>query len=137
LINRSIDHPLDRFGGVIFTRKDNTDVNNLLDLKGRSLTVVDVTSFGGYLMALREFEEAGIDTSKELEVKFQGTYDAVVRAVLERRVVADTVRTDTLERMADAGLIELQQIKTSMPCPLMVSPIISAPDSIQSGPWRP
>jgi two-component system sensor histidine kinase TtrS len=111
LINRSIDLPLDRFGGVIFTRKDNTDVEDLWDLKGRSMAAVDVTSFGGYLMAQREFEERGIDTSREMEVLFEGTHDAVVHAVLERRVDAGTVRTDTLERMADADLIELKQIK--------------------------
>ena len=111
LINRSIDHPLDRFGGVIFTRADNAAIRDLQDIEGRSLAAVDATSFGGYLMARRELEERGIDTGEDLDVRFQGTHDAVVQAVLDKQADAGTVRTDTLERMADAGLIDLTQIR--------------------------
>ncbi|MEW7973641.1 MAG: PhnD/SsuA/transferrin family substrate-binding protein [Candidatus Thiodiazotropha endolucinida] len=118
LINRSIDHPLDRFGGVIFTRADNPGLQQLHDLKDRTLAAVDDTSFGGYLMAQRELEERGIDTANGLTITFMGTHDAVVRAVLDGRADAGTVRTDTLERMAEAGLIELDRIKLLNPMPV-------------------
>ena len=111
LINRSINHPLDRFGGVIFTRADNSRVQQLKDLKGQTLAAVDTTSFGGYLMAQRELEERGIDTSEQLDIVFKGTHDAVVNAVLQGETAAGTVRTDTLERMAETGLIDLDQIR--------------------------
>lgn len=118
LINRSINHPLDRFGGVIFTRADNTGIQQLQDLKDRTLAAVDLTSFGGYMMAQRELEEHGIDTANGLTVNFMGTHDAVVRAVLDGRADAGTVRTDTLERMAETGLIELERIKLLNPMPV-------------------
>ncbi|MEW8013200.1 MAG: PhnD/SsuA/transferrin family substrate-binding protein, partial [Candidatus Thiodiazotropha endolucinida] len=43
---------------------------------------------------------------------------AVVRAVLDGRADAGTVRTDTLERMAETGLIELERIKLLNPMPV-------------------
>ena len=115
LINRSTEHPLDRFGGVIFTRRDNSQINNLKDLRHHRLAAVNATSFGGYLMAWRELQAQDIDIHDDLSVSFFGTHDAVVRAVLERRADAGTVRTDTLERMAAAGSIELNQIKLLNP----------------------
>jgi two-component system sensor histidine kinase TtrS len=118
LINRSIDHPLDRFGGVIFTRADNTELKRLQDLKARKLAAVDANSFGGYLMAKRELEESAIDTTTDITVLFQGTHDAVVHAVLQGEADAGTVRTDTLERMAEAGLIKLEQIRLLNPMPM-------------------
>ncbi len=115
LVNRANEQPLDRFGGVIFTRSDNRGIRQLGDLKRRTLAAVDSTSLGGFLMARRELQEQGIDTARDLQVRFQGTHDAVVHAVLERQADAGTVRTDTLERMAAAGLIDLQQIRVLRP----------------------
>ncbi|MEJ2590205.1 MAG: PhnD/SsuA/transferrin family substrate-binding protein [Candidatus Thiodiazotropha sp.] len=111
LINRRGDHPVSRFGGVIFTRRENRDIEGLADLKQRSFAAVDRNSFGGYLMARREFSDQGIDTERDLHTRFFGTHDAVVHAVLNGEADAGTVRTDTLERMAADHLIDLQRIK--------------------------
>ncbi len=96
------------FGGVIFTRKDNDGIKNIRDIKGRSFMAVDETSFGGWNMAWREFKEQGVDPFKDFkQIKFGGTHDAVVYAVLNGEVEAGTVRTDTLERMQEEGKISL------------------------------
>ena len=70
------------FGGVIFSKK-KSEIRNLKDLKGKNFMAVKKTSFGGWLMALREFKDAGIDPLGDFSsVSFGGTHDAVVYSVL-------------------------------------------------------
>lgn len=98
------------FGGVIFCRADHTDIQNLDDLNGKSFMAVDETSFGGWQMAWRELRASGINPYNDFtSLQFGGTHDAVVYAVRDGEVDAGTVRTDTLERMAEEGKIELSE----------------------------
>ena len=95
------------FGGVIFCKADRQDVQNLRDLKRKRFMAVEETSLGGWQAAWREFKAAGIDPYRDFsKLEFGNTHDAVVYAVLDGKVDAGTVRTDTLERMKDAGLID-------------------------------
>ncbi|QKT02836.1 diguanylate cyclase [Ectothiorhodospiraceae bacterium 2226] len=102
-----------RFGAVIFTRADRTDIASLADLRGKSFMAVRPDAFGGYLMALREMRDAGLDPARDLaHVAFAGLpQDGIVFAVRNGVVDAGTVRTDTLERMAGEGLIALEDFK--------------------------
>ena len=100
------------FGGVIFTRADRSDINTLKDLPGKSFLAVDRDSLGGWLAAWRELHDATISPEHDLGLlKFSGTHDAVVMAVINGEADAGTVRTDTLERMAAEGTISLTDIK--------------------------
>jgi PAS domain S-box-containing protein len=111
LINHIGKHAQISFGGVVFTRADNHQLQSLSDLKGSSFAAVSSTSLGGYLMARRELSEQGIDTEGDMHLHFLGTHDAVVNAVLAGQVDAGTVRSDTLTRMAKTGLINLDRVK--------------------------
>jgi PAS domain S-box-containing protein len=99
------------FGGVIFTRADRKDINELSDISGKKFAAVKENSFGGYHMAWREMAQNGITPSEDTVLQFSGTHDAVVEDVLNGQVDAGTVRSDTLERMSDEGRINLQDIK--------------------------
>ena len=104
--------PKTQFGGVIFTRSDREDINGLFDIRGKSFCAVDQDSFGGWLTALREFRALGITPEHDFkELRFSGTHDAVVQAVLSGKADAGTVRTDTLEEMAAEGKITLTSLK--------------------------
>ena len=48
---------------------------------------------------------------ESLSIAFLGTHDAVVYAVLNGDYAAGAVRSDSLERMADEGLIDISEIK--------------------------
>jgi len=98
------------FGGVIFTKASNNKIRELRDLKGRSFAAVDASSFGGWIMALRELKESKIDED-DLKVSFYGTHENVVYAVLSGKAEAGTVRSDTLERMAAEGKINLDDFR--------------------------
>ncbi|MEA1967570.1 MAG: PhnD/SsuA/transferrin family substrate-binding protein, partial [Thermodesulfobacteriota bacterium] len=108
LKNRVLGKVYTTYGGVIFTRAERKDIQDLADLKGKSFMAVKETSFGGWLMAWKEFKERGIDPHSDFaELRFGGTHDKVVCAVHNGKVDAGTVRTDTFERMAAEGKIRM------------------------------
>ncbi|NTV13031.1 MAG: phosphate/phosphite/phosphonate ABC transporter substrate-binding protein [Desulfobulbaceae bacterium] len=98
------------FGGVIFCRSDRPDINNLEDLKGKSFLAVDATSLGGWQVAWRELKKQGLDPYRDFRrLQFtESTHDEVVYAVRDGKADAGTVRTDTLERLAEEGKIDLK-----------------------------
>lgn len=97
------------FGGVVFCRADRSDLKTLADLRGKSFLAVDETSLGGWQVAWRELKGSGLDPYRDFgRLRFAGTiHDDVVYAVRDGKVDAGTVRTDTLERLAEEGKIEL------------------------------
>ncbi len=100
------------FGGVIFTRADSTSIHSYIDLKGKRFAAVDPESLGGHLMALRELQHRDLIPERDFSsVSFEHTHDGVVYAVRDGRADFGTVRTDTLERMAEEGLIRLDHFK--------------------------
>ncbi len=106
-----------QFGAVIFTRADRSDVQTLEDLRGKSFAAAHANAFGGWWMAWREFKARGIDPYSDFKrLEFIGLpQDKIVYAVKSGSVVAGTVRTDVLERMAEQGLIELQDLRVLNP----------------------
>jgi ABC-type phosphate/phosphonate transport system substrate-binding protein len=107
--NRRGISALDEFGGVIFTRK-NSRIRELKDIKGKKFMCVKFTSFGGAYMAWRLLVENGIDPKKDCSAFLEGkTHDNVVMAVKRGSVEVGTVRSDTLERMADEGKISMDE----------------------------
>ncbi len=109
--NRNGHRGYTSFGGVIFTRADRKDINTIKDLAGKRFAAVKENSFGGYHMAWREMSKAGVTPNKSTSLQFSGTHDAVVYAVLNGKVDAGTVRSDTLERMSAEGKVNLDRIK--------------------------
>ncbi len=100
------------FGGVIFVRSDNQEITDLNDLRGASLMGVDENSLGGFHMAWGELQKVNLDPYRDLKrLEFGGTHDAVVYAVRDGKVDAGTIRTDTLERMAEEGKIDLNDFR--------------------------
>ncbi len=106
------DRPETLFGGVILTRQDRTDIRELRDLRNKSFAAVDERSLGGWHAAMKVISDAGINPDRIFSnVTFSRTHDQVVFDVLSGKVDAGTVRTTQLERMADEGLIDLQEIR--------------------------
>ncbi len=104
--------PQSLFGGVIFTRAEREDVQELAHLRGKRFAAVDAQSLGGWHAAWREFTDQGMRPEKEFEqLLFCGTHDAVVKAVLSGEADAGTVRSTQLERMARENLLDMDRIK--------------------------
>jgi twitching motility protein PilJ len=112
MINSRQGEALKSFGGVILTYIDRDDINASADIKGKDFMAVKESSFGGWQMAYKEFLDQGIDPMRDFaSVQFGGKHDNVVYAVQNGEVDAGTVRTDTLERMAASGDIDLAEFK--------------------------
>ena len=100
------------FGGVIFVRSDRDDLQEIHDLQGKSFMAVDQRSFGGWIMCWRELHRQGFDPTRFFSsIVYGKTHDAVVYAVLNSEVDGGTVRTDTLERMAEDETINLDEFR--------------------------
>lgn len=100
------------YGGVIITRKSNNSINGIKDLHGKTFMAVDKEAFGGWITVWRELAENGLDPRNDFKtLMFGGTNDAVVYAVRNGDVEAGSVRTDTLERMRQEGLISVSDFK--------------------------
>ncbi|MBN2124770.1 MAG: PhnD/SsuA/transferrin family substrate-binding protein [Deltaproteobacteria bacterium] len=112
MVNSRQGQPLKSFGGVIIASSDNDAVNSLEDLKGKTFMAVKESSFGGWQMAYKEILDLGIDPLKDFaKLEFGGKHENVVLAVQNGAVAAGTIRTDTLERMAAEGLIDMDEFR--------------------------
>ncbi len=106
------ERPETLFGGVIITRHDRTNIQEIRDLRNKTFAAVDERSLGGWHAALKIINDAGMSPERIFsEVIFSGTHDQVVFDVIAGKVDAGTVRTTQLERMVAEGLIDLQDIR--------------------------
>jgi serine/threonine protein kinase len=109
------DFSLTQFGGVIFTKADNDQVNNIEDIKGKRVATVSITGLGSGQMQFRELQRAGLHHLQSPEqLLFTGNQGKVVQSVLNGQVDVGFVRTDQLERSLDLStgmLLDLSKIK--------------------------
>ena len=102
---------LNSFGGVIFTRSDRTDINNLKDLSGKRVSAVDTESLGGYCAQMYELKEIGIEKN-DLKIDFTGMPHAnVVQKVLNKEADVGFVRSEVIEHLVAQGKLDVNSIK--------------------------
>ena len=113
LRNKRQSKPYTKFGSVIFTRKDNHNINGIEDLKDKKFIAVSKPAFGGWRVAVRELLNEGFDVYQEAkQVSFSGGIQQdVVNIIQLGNADVGVVRTDMLERMDTAGLIKLDDFK--------------------------
>lgn len=100
-----------QFSSVIFTKNDS-DINVLEDLSGHSFAAVSKEAFGGFQLAQKALKDKGIDALKEVNLLWLGfPHKDIVKAVIEGKADAGTVRSGILERMVAKGSINLSDLK--------------------------
>lgn len=101
-----------QFGGVIFTRRDRTDIQRLEDLKGKTIASTFKDSFAAYLLQDDLLKQHGIDVDRDCKLLFLGVpQDLAVKAVETGRADIGFVRTGILETMAAEGRIDLARFR--------------------------
>lgn len=85
--------PIAAVGSTIIRRADRPAIHGLADLKGKRLAVVSTDAFGGFQIAWREMEDAGVHPFTDLA--------ALIPVGFPMEGVADAVRDGT----ADAGVL--------------------------------
>ncbi len=111
LKRKILGKPYTEFGSVVFTLRENNLISQIDDIKGKKVAAVNEKSLGGWIAALREFDDRGISADDFDSLKFLGTHQAVVMAVKNGEFDLGIVRTDTLETMADERKIDLKEFR--------------------------
>jgi len=110
-VNQYKDQPLDKYGSLILVRNDSP-VQKLSDLKGKSFGCASRSAFGGWLMAVRLLRENGINPDSHFtSIKELKTHYNVIYAVLNGAVDGGSVRTGTLEKMVREGKVQASNFK--------------------------
>jgi len=111
LINLRQGKAVNRFGSVIIKRADRDDIQSIEDLKGKRLMMSSHSAWGGWQVGWMEMLEQGFDPYQDLaQLSTSGSHDKTVMAVLSGEVDAGVCRTDTLEKLANQGKINLEDI---------------------------
>jgi len=110
-----LNHALDHYGAVIFTRKDE-NLKTIKSLKGHSLAAVSEGAFGGFQLAEKVFLDHDVDVRKDLNVKWLGFPQSdIVQHVLSGKTDVGIVRTGILEKMALKDGISLDNFQIITP----------------------
>ncbi|WP_227519255.1 diguanylate cyclase domain-containing protein [Marinobacter sp. es.042] len=100
LVRRSGQSATGSLGGVIFTRAERDDIEQLADIRDKTIASPGVHFLGGYQTQVLELMDAGIDIRRVNLIRFMGTHDRVVRSVLSGDADVGFIRTSILEQMA-------------------------------------
>lgn len=93
---------LDVFGGVIFTRADNFEVETVRDLKGKIIGAASLTQVQAGQQQFYEMVKVGLSyVMAPKQVIFTYQQEEVVKGVLDGTMDVGFVRTDTIERTTD------------------------------------
>lgn len=69
--------PDEDFGGLIIKRKES-NVNSFKDLKDKSICFVSPSAVAATMLPLMFLHEEGIDTSKDLKIRYVGSQDSTI-----------------------------------------------------------
>ena len=113
MVPREGQQPLNVFGGVIFTRSNQTGITQLPDLKDKKIACVAASTgtFGGYQMQAYELFKAGITPRKQQLVTTGMPQDLVIQAVLEGKAEVGFIRTGLIEQLERQGKIPVGSLK--------------------------
>lgn len=104
--------PSSAFGGVIFTRAGQANINTLSDIRGKVIAVPDIESLGGYQMQAYELNRVGVGLPKDAKLIITGMpHDNVIKAVLDGRADVGFVRSGVIEGAAREGKLDFNKLK--------------------------
>jgi diguanylate cyclase (GGDEF)-like protein/PAS domain S-box-containing protein len=111
-ITREGNTDISSFGGLIFTRADNTKINSLKDLAGKRIAATDIDSLGGYQMQAFEMLVADVPLpDKNMFLSTGMPHDRVEEAVMAGRADVGFVRSGVIESLVREKKIKLADIK--------------------------
>jgi PAS domain S-box-containing protein len=100
------------YGGVIFTRAGQADINTLHDIKGKTVATVTTNALSGYQVQAYELSRVGIRMPQGVKLLTTGMpHDKVIEEVLAGHADVGFARTGVLESMAREGRLDFKQLK--------------------------
>lgn len=112
LVDQAEGKPVNAIGGVIFTHADREDLSQLEDLGDQVIASYCMHCMESYQLPVEMFLDAGLKPPAKENMRFLGMpREKVVNAVLSGSADAGFLRAGVLERMAQAGRVDLSKIK--------------------------
>jgi len=113
-------HDLNRFGGVILARADNSEVQTVTDLRDKVIAAASISGLGSGQMQFRVMQENGLSYINDpRQLVFTSNQATVVNGVLSGRFDVGFVRTDQMGQTQDmdGNLIDRSLLKVIDPIP--------------------
>jgi signal transduction histidine kinase/ActR/RegA family two-component response regulator len=89
--------------GAVFVRRSRTDIQRLEDVRGKSIIALSPLALGGWLSAVREWRDLGLDEERDLgSIQFQFSYSKLAAEVCAGSVDAGVLAAGTLRAVASA-----------------------------------
>ena len=111
---------LKKFGGVIATLANRTDINSIKDLKDKRIAAASISGLGSGQMQFKRMVDNGMNYLQDpKQLVFTSNQGKVVKGVLQGDFDVGFIRTDQLERSKDANgnPIDLDMFKVIDPIP--------------------
>ncbi|MGQ9371020.1 sensor histidine kinase [Azospirillum sp. ST 5-10] len=102
-----VGSPMAAVGSTVIRRADRRDIAGLKDLRDKTMAAVSTDAFGGFQIAWREMEEAGVRPFSDLRALTLVDFpmEGVVEAVRNGEADAGIVRTCLLEELEAQGRV--------------------------------
>ena len=112
LIERQGDKPLSSLGGVIATRAEQKDIQNLSDLRGKRIATSNKGELGGYMVQAYELKQRGVHLPDEAKIVETGpSQDQAIVELLAGNVDAAFVRTGLIEAMEKEKKLDVRRLR--------------------------
>jgi len=110
---KSSDNVLESVGSTIFVRKDNSSVNSLNDLKGRSVVTATTDSIEDWFGVLGEISKLGVNPEKFFgHTKLtRHSIPGVLSEIANKKIEIGILPTCEFERLIDEGRFKKDQFK--------------------------
>ncbi|MBU0665319.1 MAG: diguanylate cyclase [Proteobacteria bacterium] len=99
------------FGGVIFGRAGQADINSLSDIRGKSVAAVTESQGAAYQMRAYELSRVGIRLPQDVNLITGLLHDQIVETVLAGHADVGFVRSGVLEGMVREGKLDTKKLK--------------------------
>jgi signal transduction histidine kinase/DNA-binding NarL/FixJ family response regulator/ABC-type phosphate/phosphonate transport system substrate-binding protein len=110
LVKNNESQPIHSLAGVIIAHSSNRHVNNLQDIKNKTISFPGLEFMGGYRAQAFELHLAGVPLKNE-QLKVSGTHYATIQDVLLGRAAVGFIRDGIIEGMAARGMLDPNQLK--------------------------
>jgi PAS domain S-box-containing protein len=112
LIDMVDGKPVSALGGVILTRSDQKNIQNLADLPGKRIVTSSTSSLGGYRAQVYELMVRGIHLPADATIIETGqSQDKAVQHLLDGQADVAFVRTGLIEAMASEQKLDISRLR--------------------------
>ncbi len=105
------NEPYTQISAVLFTTSDQSDINNIADIRNKVFATTSDTCFG-HIIAKKEMMDKGIDPEKDIaDHIYVSSGTKVVTKVVQKEADVGVVRSGVLESMVSKGELDIKNIK--------------------------